>query len=198
MRSEASSLHASEPVVSLITWRPQAWERRLSLRVDSRSQRKRCSNAGTFVARDNKLAISVQTPFLRFRQCGSCRPQVISFCGRVGRIQLRGLAKGGGRRRRQTLRATDAPGEGAASRVVRSGAQGKRPTRGGRKCENVLELRGKRAPAEFPGQAMHGALRAAGAREVGLCPDEIEHTGQQETALWARWGAHRERVDADA
>ena len=50
----------------------------------------------------------------------------------------------------------------------------------------------------FPGQAMHGALRAAGAREVGLCPDEIEHTGQQETALWARWGAHRERVDADA
>ena len=38
MRSEASSLHASEPVVSLITWRPQAWERRLSLRVDSRSQ----------------------------------------------------------------------------------------------------------------------------------------------------------------
>jgi len=69
---------------------------------------------------------------------------------------------------------------------------------GGRKCENALELRGKRAPAEFPGQAMHGALRAAGAREVGLCPDEIEHTGQQETALWARWGAHRERVDADA
>ena len=67
----------------------------------------------------------------------------------------------------------------------------------GRKCENALELRG-RAPAEFPGQAMHGALRAAGAREVGLCPDEIEHTGQQETALWARWGAHRERVDADA
>jgi hypothetical protein len=67
----------------------------------------------------------------------------------------------------------------------------------GRKCENTLELRG-RAPAEFPGQAMHGALRAAGAREVGLCPDEIEHTGQQETALWARWGAHRERVDADA
>ena len=42
---------------------------------------------------------------------------------------------------------------------------------------------------------MHGALRAAGAREVGLCPDEIEHTGQQETALWARWGAHRERVE---
>ncbi len=27
----------------------------------------------------------------------------------------------------------------------------------GRKCENALELRG-RASAEFPGQAMHGAL----------------------------------------
>ena len=27
----------------------------------------------------------------------------------------------------------------------------------GRKCENALELRG-RAPADFPGQAMHGAL----------------------------------------
>ena len=27
---------------------------------------------------------------------------------------------------------------------------------------------------------------------------EIEHTGQKETALWASWGAHRERVEADA
>ena len=67
----------------------------------------------------------------------------------------------------------------------------------GRKCENALELRG-RASADSPDQAMNGALRAAGAREVGLCPDEIEHTGQQETAFWARWGAHRERVDASA
>ena len=55
--------HASEPVVSLITWRPQAWERRLSLRVDSRSQRSRCFHAGTSVARDNRLATSVQTHF---------------------------------------------------------------------------------------------------------------------------------------
>jgi hypothetical protein len=65
--------HASEPVVSLITWRTQSWERRLSLRVDSRSQRSRCFHAGTFVARDNRLAISVQTHFFRYRQCGSCR-----------------------------------------------------------------------------------------------------------------------------
>ena len=51
----------------------------------------------------------------------------------------------------------------------------------GRKCENALELRGKRAPAESPGQLI--------ARESTL---------DKETALWARWGAHRERVEADA
>jgi len=28
--------------------------------------------------------------------------------------------------------------------------------------------------------------------------NEIEHTGQKETVLWVRWGAHRERVEADA
>jgi len=65
--------HVSEQVVSLITWRPQGWERRLSLRVDSRSQRSRCFHAGTFVARDNRRSTSVQTHFFRYRQCGSCR-----------------------------------------------------------------------------------------------------------------------------
>ena len=103
-----------------------------------------------------------------------------------------GSPRGGGRWK--TLRATDARGERASCAEQRTEEA---TYARGRKCENALELRG-RAPAEFPGQAMHGALRAAGAREVGLCPDEIEHTGQQETALWARWGAHRERVDADA
>ena len=49
MRSEASSLHASEPVVSLITWRPQAWERRLSLRVDDRSQGAAVSKQGSLL-----------------------------------------------------------------------------------------------------------------------------------------------------
>ena len=55
--------HASESVVSLITWRPQAWERRKSLRLDDRSQRSRCFHAGTSVARDNRRATSVQTHF---------------------------------------------------------------------------------------------------------------------------------------
>ena len=56
----------------------------------------------------------------------------------------------------------------------------------GRKCENALELRG-RASADSPDQAMNGALRAAGAREVGLCP-EREHTGQKETASMGALG----------
>ena len=51
----------------------------------------------------------------------------------------------------------------------------------GRKCENALELRGKRAPAEFPGQAI--------ARESTLA---------QGDGVMASWGAHRERVEADA
>ena len=51
----------------------------------------------------------------------------------------------------------------------------------GRKCENALELRGKCAPAEFPGQAI--------ARESTLA---------QGDGIMKRWGAHRERVDADA
>ena len=50
-----------------------------------------------------------------------------------------------------------------------------------RKCENALELQGWVAPAESPGQLI--------ARESTL---------DKETALWARWGAHRERVEADA
>jgi uncharacterized membrane protein (UPF0127 family) len=50
-----------------------------------------------------------------------------------------------------------------------------------RKCENVLELQGGRT------------------RRISRPGDSTgEHTGQKETALWARWGAHRERVEADA
>jgi hypothetical protein len=44
-----------------------------------------------------------------------------------------------------------------------------------------MELQGWVAPAESPGQLI--------ARESTL---------DKETALWARWGAHRERVEADA
>ena len=136
-------------------------------------------------------------PFLRFRQCGSCRRSREGWTHALRPAHHGG--EEGGELRQQRLRSRSARGgtEKAMHRKLCGEAHWGATYARGRKCENALELRG-RAPAEFPGQAMHGALRAAGAREVGLCPDEIEHTGQQETALWARWGAHRERVDADA
>ena len=148
--------HASEPVVSLITCRPQAWERRLSLRVDSRSQRSRCFHARTSVVRDNRLAISVQTHF--FDSGGA------AAVGRQDRWTQRffaWLAKRGGR---WTVENFDSKGcahgareAGRRRRCIASGAEqrtGEATYARGRKCENALELRGKRAPAEFPGQAI--------------------------------------------
>jgi hypothetical protein len=152
-----------------------------------RSQGSAVPTRGTFVVRDNRLANSVQTHLFRYRQCGSCR-QARALDPALLRLARRG---GGGRWR--TLRATDARGGRASCAEQRTGEA---TYARGRKCENALELRG-RAPADSPDRAMNGALRAAGAREVGLCPED-KHTGQKETALWARWGAHRERVDADA
>ena len=161
--------HASEPVVSLITWRPQAWERRLSLWVDDRSQGGRCFNAGTSVARDNRLATSVQTHFF---DSGSA-----AAVGRQERWTQRlfvWLAKGG-RNGGNTSRAPVARSPSCAEQRTWEATYAR-----GRKCENALELRG-RTPADFPDQAF--------ARESTL---------DKETALWARWGAHRARVEADA
>ena len=106
-----------------------------------RSQGSAVPTRGTFVVRDNRLANSVQTHLFRYRQCGSCR-QARALDPALLRLARRG---GGGRWR--TLRATDARGERASCATYARG----------RKCENALELRG-RASAEFPGQAMHGAL----------------------------------------
>ena len=144
------------------------------------------SRRGTSVARDNRLATSVQTHFFDSGSAAAVGRQE-----RWTQLLFVWLAKGG-RNGGNTSRAPVARSPSCAEQRTGEATYAR-----GRKCENALELRG-RAPAEFPGQAMHGALRAAGAREVGLCPDEIEHTGQQETAFWARWGAHRERVDASA
>ena len=135
--------HASEPVVSLITWRPQAWERRLSLRVDSCSQRSRCFHVGTSVARDNRLAISVQTHFF---DSGSA-----AAVGRQERWPQRlfvWLAKGG-RNGGNTSRAPVARSPCCAEHRTGEATYAR-----GRKCENALELRGKRAPAESPDQAI--------------------------------------------
>ena len=59
------------------------------------------------------------------------------------------LAKGGGRWK--TLRATVARGERESCAEQRIGEA---TYARGRKCENALELRGKRAPAKSPGQAI--------------------------------------------
>ena len=102
-----------------------------------RSQGSAVPTRGTFVVRDNRLANSVQTHLFRYRQCGSCR-QARALDPALLRLARRG---GGGRWR--TLRATDAR-EGAASRVVRSSAQGRRPTRGGESARTRWSCGGAR------------------------------------------------------
>jgi len=105
------------------------------------------SRRGTSVARDNRLATSVQTHFF---DSGSA-----AAVGRQERWTQRlfvWLAKGGrngGELREPWLRA-----KGASCAEQRTGEA---TYARGRKCENALELRG-RAPADFPGQAMNGAL----------------------------------------
>ena len=185
---------------ALITWRPRcSGEAAVPQRGQAVVKEGRCFNAGTSVACNNRLANSVQTHFF---DTGSA-----AAVGRQGRWTQRpssGSPQGAEGGRWKTSTATAAcierarrAGEGAASRVVRSCAQGKRPTRGGESARTRWSCGGARPP-NFQDRRCTGLFRAAGAREVGLCPDEIEHTGQQETAFWARWGAHRDRVDASA
>jgi len=103
-------------------------------------------------------------PFLRFRQCGSCR-------------QARALDAATLRLARQRGRTVE---NFESAQVVRRSALGRRPTQ-----EKVRE----RA----------GVAGGAHARRISRPGDSTrEHTGQKETALWAHWGAHRERVEADA
>jgi len=196
--------HASEPVVSLITWRPQAWERRKSLRVDDRSQRSCCFHAGTSVARDNRRSTSVQPHFF-----DSCSAAAAGGQERAGQTLFARLATGGRKvkvtnfdsngcahgereagRRWRTSTATAArtertrrEGEGAASQVVRRSA-----LRGDlRAWEKVRECAG-----------VAGGWRARRISRPVYSKCTGDHTGQKETALWARWGAHRECVEADA
>jgi len=182
MRSEASSLHASEPVVSLITWRPQAWERRLSLRVDSRSQ-------GSAVPTQGRL--SYATTDWRIL----CRP--ISFdsgsaaaVGRQERWTQRlfvWLAKGG-----RTVEDFESNGcarrarEAGRRRRCIAGCAERRAgettyARGGESARTRWSCGGRARPPNLRARRSHGRAH-----------------WQKETALWARWGAHRERVEADA
>ena len=114
------------------------------------------SRRGTSVGRANRRANSVQTHFF---DSGSA-----AAVGRQERWTQRlfvWLAKGGrngGKLRQQRLRASSARGgQEKALRCIAGCAElraGEATYARGRKCENALELRGKRAPAEFPGQAI--------------------------------------------
>ena len=64
VRSEACIHTLPESVVSLITWRPRCSEEAaVPLSGQTTVKEGRCFNAGTSVARDNRLATSVQTHF---------------------------------------------------------------------------------------------------------------------------------------
>ena len=136
-----------ESVVSLIPWRPRCSEE-AAVPLGRPQSRKRCFNARDVCCTRQQTGDLCADPFLRFRQCGSCRPQVISFCGRVGRIQLRGLAKGGG-----TVENFESIGCSRIERKLCGAAHWEATYARGRKCENALELRGC-APAESPDQAI--------------------------------------------
>ena len=152
----------------------------MSLRVDDRSQRSSCFQAGTSVARDNRRATSVQPHFFDSGSAAAAGGQE-----RAGQTLFVRLDTGeeGGKIRQQRLRVRSARGgqEKALHRKLCGEVHWGATYARRRKCENALELQGKRAPAKSPGQLI--------ARESTL---------DQETALWARWGAHRERVEADA
>ena len=66
----------------------------------------------------------------------------------------------------------------------------------GRKCENALELRG-RAPADFQDRRCTGLFEQQVPVKSVFAQNEST-LDKRRRRLWARWGAHRERVEADA
>ena len=105
-------------------------------------------------------------PFLRFRQCGSCR-QARAFAQRL----FAWLTKGG-------RKVENFESNGCARRA--------------RKLCGEEHWGGDREKV----RERAGVAGGARARRISRPGDSTgEHTGQKETALWARWGAHRERVE---
>jgi len=84
-----------ESVVSLIPWRPRCSEEAAVPLSGQTAVKEALFQRGEVCCSRQQTGDLCADPFLRFRQCGSCRPQVISFCGRVGRIASR--ARQGGR-----------------------------------------------------------------------------------------------------
>ena len=144
----------------------------------SRSQRSSCFQAGTSVGTptDGRLLCSPISSIPAVRQLPAGKSGLATRSSP-------GSPRGGGELRQQRLRARSARGgkEKALHRKLCGEAHWGATYACGRKCENALELQGERAPAESPGQLI--------ARVSTL---------DKETALWARWDAHRERVEADA
>ena len=184
MRSEASSLHASEPVVSTDHLSATGLGE-----AAVPSGRQPQSTEPLFPTRGRLLHATTDWRFL-------CRPissipavRQLSAGKGVGRNSpSSGSPQGAEGGRWKTSTATAAcierarrEGEGAASRVVRSYAQGKRPTRGGESARTRWSCGGSARPPNFQARRSHGRAH-----------------WQKETALWARWGAHRARVEADA
>ena len=130
-----------ESVVSLIPWRPRCSEE-AAVPLGRPQSRKRCSNARDVCCTRQQTGDLCADPFLRFRQCGSCRPQVISFCGRVGRIASQ--ARQGGRPEEKEN--FESNGCARRTHVVRSSALGRRPTRGGESARTRWSCGGARPP----------------------------------------------------
>ena len=129
---------------ALITWRPQARERRLSLWVDIVVKEAAVSTRGRLLhaTTDWRLLCRPISSIPAVRQLSAGKS--------VGRSDSSpGSPRGGGRWK--TSRATVARGERASCAEKRTGEA---TYARGRKCENALELQGGRAPAESPGQAI--------------------------------------------
>ena len=171
MRSEASSLHASEPVVSTDHLATTGLGE-----AEVPSGRRPQSTEPLFPTRGRLLHATTDWRFL-------CRPissipavRQLSAGKSVGRSDSSsGLPRGGGTV--ETLREHRL----RALQVVRSIALGRRPTRGGESARTRWSCGGSARPPNFQARRSHGRAH-----------------WHKETAFWARWGAHRERVEADA
>ena len=145
MRSEASSLHASEPVVSTDHLAATGLGE-----AEVPSGRRPQSTEPLFPTRGRLLHATTDCRFL-------CRPissipavRQLSAGKSVGRSDSSsGLPRGGG-----TVENFESIGCARRARKLCGAAHWEATYARGRKCENALELRGKRAPAEFPGQAI--------------------------------------------
>ena len=104
-------------------------------------------------------------PFLRFRQCGSCR-QARALDAATLRLARQG-GEDGGRLCEQRMREESA-------QVVRSSALGRRPTRGGESARTRWSCGGARPP-NFQTRRLHGRAHWTRRRRYGRGGVHTEH-----------------------